>query len=66
MTNGSEEPLNSIERIDTSTFKKWELMQTNNGSLIPRYWLTSVPLNDNEILVYGEDKERVFSEIFSV
>ena len=26
--------LNLVERIDTTTFKKWQLMQTNNEILI--------------------------------
>ena len=66
VTNSSYEPLNSIEKIDTSTFKEWELVQTNNESLIPRYSLAVVPLNNNEILVCGEGEGRCFSEVFSV
>ena len=58
--------LNSVERIETTTFKKWQLMQTNNEILISRFCLCAIPLDNNEILTFGDNLQGLFHESFLV
>ena len=44
-------PRNSIERIETRSFRKWQLIQTNQELLPIQYTLSAISLNNNEILV---------------
>ena len=58
--------LDSVERIETKTFKKWHLMQINNEIMIARICFGAILLNNNEILTFGRNRQGSFQESFLV
>ena len=56
--------LNSVERIETTTFEKWHLMQINNEILIPRVGFGAIPLNKNEIITFSRNQKGPVQESF--
>ena len=59
-------PNYSVERIDTATFKKWQLMDTKNETRIMHVCFGAIPLSNNEILIFGFNEHGPFSESYLV
>ena len=58
--------LESVERIETKTFKKWHLMQFKNETIIARVCFGAFPLNNNEIITFGRNRQGFCQESFLV